>query len=1060
MPNVNDLKPDYKAAAKFLGGLPLESINVTALAPDQDKPIKSHSFKQDAAGIAGCQKFLEKYGSEGRNLYFNCNDLSVRLSKSKRTDGSLAFKANEAEVARVNMLFIDLDPPKGTPQVDLQKVRAELLARAKAYQPAPSIIINSGNGFGLFWALEKPIKVTPANLLKLKGYNKKLIDDLQGDPACVNLDHVMRIPFTINMPGKNKREAGRVPALASVVYDGAGLDDYKINQFSSATVEAAAGAAVTSGNEYEQIGSPEIPDKVDLSKLPPELQARIIKGARANADRSAAAYRVACDLRRAGWSDGAIIRVLTNPDYGISDHVLDQKQRKPKDQASRVINQMNRDHVESVAQEFDDSDRARALRVFVQCLMTTAANGYEPGEVAAAKDRMEALQAKYNFTEDEVQRAHAIRRILLMLKITVENKAQPGDAANAEQLIYELSQKYKITPEEIAAAQAGDTGDTGGATSGADTADIHQPIKPNATWESLLKDYVYIKQQERFIERADGTIYTVKAFENAFKSVRFWINPAGSSNKIPTSVTQKIFDLGPNGMEMFKSACFAPGQPPRYQDNFNQWRPSPFKPKEGDTTLWDAHLEYVLPDAADRAHVLDWMAWVYQHPTEHPEYAVAMIGIVTGTGKTFLPTVLSRLLSDTPVSRLRQAMIEAAHQTWMLRTKVPIIEIFEANKEITKWLHDAITSPTINVDMKNAQDYDIPNVLAIWIESNQPNAITGMNNTDRRFLIVSVDRDGAHLQPKPDSYYWKLYGRKGGPRDGLIDNPDLMGAIAYQLKTRDLSNYSGNRAPLTAAKKKMQADTDSPLKQWMVEHAGTAEEADILSQRLLQIEDVIAVLPTHITRNYKGGDRPVGDGLVMSLARPGGNITGLSLQQNDIAGKRLELLREVVPHLRRLGIMFDAGYPADLLEVGEVEAMARTLGIEITRLEIRRADDIAPAFEALKSGADALYVCTDALTVTNRLRISTLALAGRLPMISGAREDLEVGGLMSYGPNLPDLFRRAADYVDKILRGTKPGDLPVEQPTKFDLVVNLTTAKALGLAIPDKLLAIADQVIE
>ena len=387
---------------------------------------------------------------------------------------------------------------------------------------------------------------------------------------------------------------------------------------------------------------------MDLSKLPPELQARIIKGAPGGADRSAAAYRVACDLRRAGWSDGAIIHVLTNPDFGISAHILDQPQRKPEDQAARNIDQMNRDHVESPAQGFGVDERA-----------------------------------------------NAIRRILLMLKMTAENGAQPGDAANAEQLIYELSQKYKITPEEIAAAQAGDTGDASGAssTTSTDTADIHQPIKPNATWESLLRDYVYIRQQKRFIERADGTIYDVDAFERGFKYVRFWINPAGSRDKTPTSITQKIFDLGPNGMEMFKSACFAPGQPPRYQDNFNQWRPSPFKPKEGDTTLWDAHLEYLLPAATnkiDREHILDWMAWVYQHPTEHPEYAVAMIGTLQGTGKTFLPTVLSRLLSDTPVSRLRQSMVEAAHQTWMLRTKVPIIEIREANKDLTDWLHDTI----------------------------------------------------------------------------------------------------------------------------------------------------------------------------------------------------------------------------------------------------------------------------------------------------------------------------------------------------------------------------------
>ena len=205
---------------------------------------------------------------------------------------------------------------------------------------------------------------------------------------------------------------------------------------------------------------------------------------------------------------------------------------------------------------------------------------------------------------------------------------------------------------------------------------------------------------------------------------------------------------------------------------------------------------------------------------------------------------------------------------------------------------------------------------------------------------------------------------------------------------------------------------------------------------------------------------PVGDGFVMSLARPGGNITGLSLQQNEIAGKRIELLREVVPHLRRFGVMFDAGYRADLLEVGKVETTARTFGIEITRLGIRRGDDIAPALETLKNGADALYVCTDALTVTNRLRIGALTLAALLPMISGQREDVEVGGLMSYGPDFPDLFRRAAGYVDKILKGAKPADLPVEQPTKFELVINLKTAKALGLTVSRLLLAQADEVIE
>jgi putative tryptophan/tyrosine transport system substrate-binding protein len=205
---------------------------------------------------------------------------------------------------------------------------------------------------------------------------------------------------------------------------------------------------------------------------------------------------------------------------------------------------------------------------------------------------------------------------------------------------------------------------------------------------------------------------------------------------------------------------------------------------------------------------------------------------------------------------------------------------------------------------------------------------------------------------------------------------------------------------------------------------------------------------------------PVGSGLVASLARPGGNVTGLATLAAELAGKRLELLREVVPGLGRLAIMGNVGNPFTVLELGEVQAGARRLGLKIDTLEIRRAQDIAPAFEAIKGRADALYVCTDALAHNNRIRINTSALGLRLPTMHGSRDYVEAGGLMSIGPNFSDLFRRAADLVDKILRGAKPGDIPVEQPTKFDLVVNLTTAKALGLTVPPSLLDRADEVIE
>jgi putative ABC transport system substrate-binding protein len=205
---------------------------------------------------------------------------------------------------------------------------------------------------------------------------------------------------------------------------------------------------------------------------------------------------------------------------------------------------------------------------------------------------------------------------------------------------------------------------------------------------------------------------------------------------------------------------------------------------------------------------------------------------------------------------------------------------------------------------------------------------------------------------------------------------------------------------------------------------------------------------------------PLGSGLVASLARPGGNVTGLSLTSPELAGKRFELLREAIPGLRRLAIMANADYPPAARELDEVETAARPLGIETIALRIRQAADIAPAFEELKGRAEALYVVGESLTSTNQVRINSFALAVRLPTMHTNRGNLETGGLISYGSNFPSHYRRAGDFVDKILRGAKPADIPVEQPTKFDLVINLTTARALGLKIPEAFLLRADELIE
>jgi putative ABC transport system substrate-binding protein len=205
---------------------------------------------------------------------------------------------------------------------------------------------------------------------------------------------------------------------------------------------------------------------------------------------------------------------------------------------------------------------------------------------------------------------------------------------------------------------------------------------------------------------------------------------------------------------------------------------------------------------------------------------------------------------------------------------------------------------------------------------------------------------------------------------------------------------------------------------------------------------------------------PLGTKLVKNLARPGGNVTGLSIQTTDIAGKRLELLRDVVANLRQLAVLTDIEVSGAVLERQEIRAAAATLGLHVIPVDIRGAQDIAAAFDGIGRRADALYVSAAPSVFSNRIRINTMALGARLPTIHANREYVEAGGLMSYGPDVLERYARAGDYVDKILRGTKPGDIPVEQPTKFELIVNLTTAKALGLTVPQSLLARADEVIE
>jgi putative tryptophan/tyrosine transport system substrate-binding protein len=205
---------------------------------------------------------------------------------------------------------------------------------------------------------------------------------------------------------------------------------------------------------------------------------------------------------------------------------------------------------------------------------------------------------------------------------------------------------------------------------------------------------------------------------------------------------------------------------------------------------------------------------------------------------------------------------------------------------------------------------------------------------------------------------------------------------------------------------------------------------------------------------------PVGNGLVASLANPGGNATGLSLQLTDSVGKRVDLLRDLLPNLRRIGLIGNFVNPTVAVEMRAAVLEARALGIETIPSGFSGTEGVAPAIEKLKGRVEVLYVCQDPLIGSNIAEINASAIDARLPAMFSVRELAERGGLISYGPDLVTMYRRAAEMADKILRGAKPADIPVEQPTQFNLVINLKTANALGLKVPDALLTRADQVIE
>ena len=260
--------------------------------------------------------------------------------------------------------------------------------------------------------------------------------------------------------------------------------------------------------------------------------------------------------------------------------------------------------------------------------------------------------------------------------------------------------------------------------------------------------------------------------------------------------------------------------------------------------------------------------------------------------------------------------------------------------------------------------------------------------------------------------------------------------------------------------------------EWRFANGNYDRVPDLVADLVQRKVDVIVVESTVAARAIKNATPtipivmaivadPVGSGLVTNLAHPGGNVTGLSLMATELSPKRLQLLKETIPRLTRVAVLWNPDTPYHPKAIEDLKAAAPSLSIELSFVGVRTPDEIGPAFSAVsRAHAQALYVLDDPVFFTHRMTLLKLSLKVRLPAISVHREWADEGGLMSYGAYFGDLFRRSAGYVDKILKGAKPGDLPIEQPTKFELVVNLQTARALGLTIPESVLMRADKVIK
>jgi len=766
--------PDFQTALDYVFGLPTATVNLCAIALDVHD-IQAKTFKKTSEGRAAAEKWLQEQNvDEKRNVYYQDVSVSTVNRRPKKEDATLIHYAHT-----------DIDVKQ--PQKVVAAEKKAILAKLRAHAPPPSIIVYTGNGFQALWLLAEPLENTITNRERIEAINAALTDALGGDATCKDICHLLRVPGSINYPNAKKRAAGRVVVDSKLIEDNFDFYACRLDELPQGTVQERG----ENGSEVYDA------EPFDIDELEPNFRDLMVKGPPEGANkigdgsRSAFTYHCAATLREQSYSDENIIWAATNPAFAMAVHILDQKQRSPEAQASRIINDLDK-----------------------------------KGVVAIYSRNAEEFEGEY----------------------------LPGGRTT-------------------------------------------QPLPPMRrgavkTLRDVTNNYVWVVEIERWVRRSDCRKFKEKQFDTKFN--RF-TKKQSISRELFKSERIHVYDtltFEPEQDEVVTMPPETPGAEPVVA--YNLWRASPIVPKQGDTTLWNEHVEYLFPVEAERETLLNWFAWLLQHPSEHPNWAILIVGEQTGTGKSMVGRVFEQIVGMRNTKRPKNSSIGGDFNGWAENCRFAFIEEMMqiGRRENLNALRDMITEPQFEVNIKNVPAFQVWNRMGLFGITNHLNALP-IDWEDRRWGMVQ-----AAEKRSTEAHYAAMA--------KLLRNPAALGAIAWELRHRDLKDFDPTGlAPESMAKRVMQEKAGGEVAEWMFENKDNYP----LCRGVLTTQDIIDAMPSDLVRQ-RGSRAVVRETLIKGLHA----VAYKTQIRPDPADKYKKV---------RVWLMGDLAAKAETITLSEVQAIYR-----------------------------------------------------------------------------------------------------------------------------------------